>query len=479
MEKEVYGSVLAPASWRASLVPAITDLGWTPCTADECVFILKDTSKSSPSSTISGINKREFAHDESSDLIPLSDVTHQNETYLPVKGLLILLTDDVLEAGDTDHCRLVSSLRQKFRFGKYKSLQRTPGGGVFNGRRVIQLPSFEIITSMRDYVETKLEAVNIPKRRKKDSQDVLSEAERSAFRGVLQKVMWVAREARPDVSGTAAILARRVPTATVGDWIELQRCVKHLRETAEVGIRFCPIPVQDMKIAVFIDGSPSTASDLHPQSGHICAITDDRLNQGASAPINMVSWRSGKIDRVCASSLSSEAYSMVGGIATCELMFQLLTEMSNSAYSPCWSRERLMMWHQGIQRDSKGLVMLRQTGSEQLRRNLAITDAKSLYDALQGQARGKEPRIAIATAEAKQGMALLNLRLRWIPHNMMISDPLTKVLGKCNAIPLLKCMRTGAFQLSPEQEHLDNRKEEKSSLGHASRRKGHVEEHFE
>eukprot|EP00971_Amphidinium_carterae_P322936 6418347-Amphidinium_carterae.5 len=69
-----------------------------------------------------------------------------------------------------------------------------------------------------------------------------------------------------------------------------------------------------------------------------------------------------------------------------------------------------MMWHQGIQRDSKGVGMLCTAGSEQMHSNLAITDAKSLCDALKGQARGKEPRIAIATAEAKQGMELLNLR---------------------------------------------------------------------
>eukprot|EP00971_Amphidinium_carterae_P257135 5105144-Amphidinium_carterae.1 len=35
------------------------------------------------------------------------------------------------------------------------------------------------------------------------------------------------------------------------------------------------------------ESRPSTSSNLHPQSRHICAITDDRLNQGASAPINM------------------------------------------------------------------------------------------------------------------------------------------------------------------------------------------------
>eukprot|EP00971_Amphidinium_carterae_P122614 2427689-Amphidinium_carterae.1 len=476
MEKEIYGSVLAPASWRASLVPTIVELGWSPCSTDECIFILKDSPSQTCTSTNSGISKRGFSKDESDDLIPLQlTATSTDEAYTPIKGLMIVLTDDVLEAGDADHCRRVMLLRDKFRFGKYVSLQSTPGGGVFNGRRVYQLPTYEIITSMKDYIETKLEEIVIPKSRKRDTTVALTEAERSSFRGILQKVMWIAREARPDVSGSAAILARRVPSATIGDWLELQRVVKHLRETADVGIKFYPIPITDMKVAVFIDGSPSTSSDLHPQSGHICAITDSSLDAGGNAPLNMVAWRSGKIDRVCASSLSSEAYSMVGGIASCELVFQLLTEMTNSEYTPGWSRERLMLWHQGIQRDSKGAVMMREAGSEQLRENLAITDAKSLYDALQGQARGKEPRIAIATAEAKQGMALLNLKPRWLPRNLMISDPLTKVLGKCNAVPLLRCMRSGCFKLCPEQEHLDNRREEKSSRGHAQRLKGHTE----
>eukprot|EP00971_Amphidinium_carterae_P039684 779529-Amphidinium_carterae.1 len=49
-----------------------------------------------------------------------------------------------------------------------------------------------------------------------------------------------------------------------------------------------------MRVAVFIDGSPSTASDLHPQSGHIRAITDDGLDSGQT--VNMIAWRSGKIE---------------------------------------------------------------------------------------------------------------------------------------------------------------------------------------
>eukprot|EP00971_Amphidinium_carterae_P274118 5440307-Amphidinium_carterae.1 len=68
--------------------------------------------------------------------------------------------------------------------------------------------------------------------------------------------MWIARAARPDVSGSAAI---RVPTATIGDWLELQRVVKHLRESSDTGVRFYPIPTANMRVAVFIDGSPSTA----------------------------------------------------------------------------------------------------------------------------------------------------------------------------------------------------------------------------
>ena len=37
--------------------------------------------------------------------------------------------------------------------------------------------------------------------------------------------------------------------------------------------------------------------------------------------------------------------------------------------------------------------------------------------------------------------------MRWIPHNRMLADGLTKILSKANLIPLLKAMHHGKYKI--------------------------------
>ena len=107
-----------------------------------------------------------------------------------------------------------------------------------------------------------------------------------------------------------------------------------------------------------------------------------------------------------------------------------------------------------------------------LRENLAISGAKSLYDALIGEARGKEPRVAVAVAEIKQGMADLSIQPRWIPHNVMIVDGMTKELSRSNLLPLLNCMRDGTYQMRSEKDEKTYREDLKAAGKTLARLKG-------
>ena len=55
-----------------------------------------------------------------------------------------------------------------------------------------------------------------------------------------------------------------------------------------------------------------------------------------------------------------------------------------------------------------GVMVFKNSASEELKRNLAITDAKSLYDSLRREAGGKEPRVAIAVGEIKQSRSAVD-----------------------------------------------------------------------
>eukprot|EP00971_Amphidinium_carterae_P094894 1877631-Amphidinium_carterae.1 len=181
---------------------------------------------------------------------------------------------------------------------------------------------------------------------------------------------------RPDVQGTASLWARKIQSATVHDLIESGKAV----QPADLGVIYEKVSQADMRLVVVADAFPSTAQELHAQAEN---------GRGSVLP---VMWRSGKIDRVCNSSLSAEAYAMVGAVAAAEWAMQAYLEMTLSAFRSDWVREKLYAWESNQSRDLQDLIIGRDGNSEELKFGVVITEAKSLHDALRGQAKGKEQR---------------------------------------------------------------------------------------
>eukprot|EP00971_Amphidinium_carterae_P331541 6465172-Amphidinium_carterae.1 len=136
-----------------------------------------------------------------------------------------------------------------------------------------------------------------------------------------------------------------------------------------------------------------------------------------------------------------------------------------------WSRKRLRQWESGNMMDCTGVLMARDVTNKDLKSHLVITDAKSLYDGLRKDARSREPKISLTIAELKQGLNLMNMAVRWLPHNLMLVDPFTKPLSKANASPLLHVFQKGSFQINSEMEHLLERKKTREAGHHNSRLK--------
>eukprot|EP00971_Amphidinium_carterae_P050164 988697-Amphidinium_carterae.1 len=203
-------------------------------------------------------------------------------------------------------------------------------------------------------------------------------------------------------------------------------------------------------------------------------VSTDELQKGVETPCNIVTWRSGKLDRVCNSSMAAEAYSTVGALATAEWVMQCLGEMCNSAWDPHWTKRRLASWAEGPQRDASGMLILSQEGETELRKHMMVTDAKGLYDSIKAAAKSKEPRVALAVGEIQQSLQVMGMMPRWIPHNMMVADCMTKTLSKCHTAPMQQLLRTGVWQLHPEWLELQDRAKEKELQGRASRLKQHA-----
>ena len=180
---------------------------------------------------------------------------------------------------------------------------------------------------------------------------------------------------------------------------------------------------------------------------------------------------------MCSSSLAVESYAMVGGVACLEWTMAAYGELSNAAYDSTFIRDKVLQWDASTPIPAHnlcfdGVLLCRADADRTLRENLAITDAKSLYDALKKQAKGKEPRIALAAGEIRQGMNACGVQVRWIPHNEQLCDPLTKRMHKANLQALMRVMRAGRYKLRSEGDELAYRRQVRESGRTLQRIKG-------
>eukprot|EP00971_Amphidinium_carterae_P084416 1670936-Amphidinium_carterae.1 len=340
---------------------------------------------------------------------------------------------------------------------------------------------------MSDYIQSKLEPVTVPKQRSKRGSsgkeaseaggssgkqevELLTEAQRQVVKSVTAKVLWLARQGRPDVVGAAAFLSQASPEEMSLEHLkETSKVVQHLRQTKDLSYVIHPIDPMSMKLAVFADGSPGAKGEARGQGGAMVCFTTNKLHEGVAAPMTPIMWRSGKLDRVTASSLAAEALSLQAAIAMAEMAVDFFTELAHAEWSLQWPRQRLACWEAGFARDLSGTLVARSNSHDHLQQSICVTDAKSLYDSLRRDVRGKEPRLAVTVAELRQGLGLLNMSVRWIPHNLMLVDGFTKPFSKANLSPLVTFLKTGYFTISDEQSQLVARKHEREELGYNKR----------
>ena len=106
---------------------------------------------------------------------------------------------------------------------------------------------------------------------------------------------------------------------------------------------------------------------------------------------------------------------------------------------------------------------------------LGVIDAKSLYDALLSeQTQQDDARAFLEIGVIRDDAALLGLSTRWIPHNLNPADALTKA-DKAHTDPLIKMLATATFQISPEEDEMERRSQEKEVLGYAPRLRSNAE----
>ncbi len=120
----------------------------------------------------------------------------------PMAHILVEVDDFIISAKPSYHSKLKKLLTDRFKFGKWEE----------DSCRV-RVTEW----SQSKYILEQIHPIILPKGRRQHSSGLLSSTEFEAFRSLIYRINWVGKETRPEVSGTASIMASKLKQARVKD----------------------------------------------------------------------------------------------------------------------------------------------------------------------------------------------------------------------------------------------------------------------
>ena len=396
----VYGLNDSPSAWYRRLSTVLLQAGFERSRFDSCLFYMRENGE--------------------------------------LTGIYGIHVDDCATAGVGQKYEMaLKTLQTSFEFRKWRDGFE---GGDFCGATYKQCPTtFEVKMSQEKFID-KLRPMHFSKGRIKERDSPLTEKEISCLRAINGGLNWLATQSRPDLSTQVSFSQQSFPVPTVADALAANNAIRRAKQHRDQEIRFCSIAPERLSVMCHSDAAFGNAKANATQAGFLVAFTSKEINEGEMCDWSPVFWRSARLPRVVSSTLSAEAQSMAVASSMCEWITLLLSEaLEGPRFShSCWNRtqDRLVLF---------------------------ATDCKSLYDHLCSQSSPtlEDRRTAIDIIIIRDSIHRLNAFLRRLPTNRMLADALTKESPE--AFDLLRaCLRTGRYQISPEEKILELRADERN-----------------
>ncbi|CAK0875283.1 unnamed protein product, partial [Prorocentrum cordatum] len=219
-------------------------------------------------------------------------------------------------------------------------------------------------------------------------------------------------------AATVPFRAAATGSATAQDMIDANKDLRFLNANAGVGLCFSfDEPWNAMRIGAYSDAGWASRPDGSSKGGYQIFIGPaDELETGTPTPIVAMEWASKKLQRMCRSSLSTEAQAAALGVDSLMLV---------KIYAALSSRPDL-------------------TGDEAMTyfgQSPFITDAKCLYDASRSITAGlgiAEQRAAIEVRIANEQVEEIDAVWRWVNTQQQLADGLTKLSSRQTLADILR-----------------------------------------
>ncbi len=374
--------------------------------------------------------------------------------------ILVEVDDFIVASSHSYYDKLKKSLTSRLAFGKWEEDKAEYAG------RFVDCREDRILIDQSKYILEQVFPIDLPKSRRGQPDSELTKEEFEAFRSLVYKLNWVGRESRPEVAGTASIMASRLPQALIRDIATVNKVVNHLRCTANRPIIIWRFDPKKMVFVVCSDagGINTKHHDLTDDQGlptdatqgSWMVLTAEALPEGNKAVrATPVTWRSSKLKRKVFSTFGGETQAMLQGVNEVDWLQIMYRDA-------VFHDVELKEWRNSL---SPHMVIMRSSIHQPHRQaQCSVTDAKSLYDCLlRGNPSGKQDRkSALELAIILKDLQDTRSMIRWVPHQKMLVDCMTKESIEKSNGAMTQFLKSGWLSLVDVQQELHNRKHDAS-----------------
>jgi transposase InsO family protein/ribonuclease HI len=310
-----------------------------------------------------------------------------------IHGVILCHVDDFLHGGDSEFQRnVIVPLVNEFQASRQANTQFK-----YCGLNISQCDE-NIKVNQNDYLDN-IGFEELPGRCAGPEID-LNSTEYTLFRSLVGSINWLANGTRPDVSFSMINLSTKFNKAHTSHLKESVKIVKMLK-TDQFDIVFPKLDsLHDLKLIVFTDASLANLNGVDSCGGHIIFLCD-KDNQCST-----LAWHSGKLKRIVRSTIAAETMALLDGI------------------------EEAMYLRQIIQFSIDGPLSI-----------IAVTDNKSLLQAINSTHLVQEKRLRIDISTIKEAVEFESVYVTWVPGASQLADCLTK--KGASSYPLINVITNG------------------------------------
>ena len=281
------------------------------------------------------------------------------------------------------------------------------------GVRYHQKQDYSIRLDQQDFTRKLNQAdFNVPRNlHRLNGKTKLDAAGLKTLRGINGSLQWLVSNTRVDLAAKVSLSASETANPTIESLQKANKLIRQAQRDDSLPIHIHAIPMNDLSFGIFSDAAWAVRPDGSSQGGFLVYATSHALHQGQEAPVGIIDWKSWKLDRKCRSSLSAESQAMADSIDMLNFIRLFFADCLHPS---------------GVDLRQPEVVL------QLLPEAFAITDCKSLYDALERSESlglglsGSERRTSIEISATRQQMRATGVKTKWVNSDRQLADVLTK-----------------------------------------------------